>query len=172
MKVYIIGLPGCGKTFLSEKLAARLSVSFFDLDCLIIKYTGKDINSIFKEDGETYFRKIEAQLLRETTLNNDDFILSTGGGAPCFHQNISFINEHGLSIYLNVPVSVIAGRLLKKGIDDRPLLKEKKEVLERELYLKLNERRKFYEQAKIQVKGENISVEMVLEKISNYKNLL
>ena len=170
MKIYLVGLPGCGKTYLGEKLAERLSLPFYDLDCLIIEHEGKDINSIFQEKGEEYFRKVEAQLLREITFRKKDFLLSTGGGAACYHENMSFINQHGISIYLDVPIPVIANRLLTKGIEERPLLKEKKQMLQQELTEKLKERKKYYEQAKILLSGENISADSVIDKISNDQN--
>jgi len=149
MKVYLIGLPGSGKSYWARQLSAHYQLPLIDLDAEIVKNTGMSINDIFVNKGEDWFRNKEAELLRSCSHQVEAFIFSTGGGAPCFHYNMEFINQNGLSIFINRSPGSIANRLLSKGFDKRPLLKDKKDSLGDELEDKLEKRKQFYEQAKI-----------------------
>jgi shikimate kinase len=132
MKIYLIGMPGAGKSTLGKQLADRLSLPFVDLDVVIQDHEQKEVKDIFREQGEDHFRLIESQLLREWAGSEKSFVMATGGGAPCFHQGIDIINQTGLSIFLDVSTDVLLDRLHAKT--DRPLLnsvdaKEKDEKL-------------------------------------------
>ena len=93
MPVYLIGLPGSGKTTMGKQLASILEIPFFDLDAEIENQAGKSIPELFKEEGEDFFREKERSCLR-SFLNRDNFILATGGGTPCFFDNLiqTFVN--------------------------------------------------------------------------------
>lgn len=145
MKLYLIGLPGSGKSFLGKELAAALKISFIDLDAVIEREAARSIAQIFSEKGEAYFRSLEATALRQQS-KNPDFVMACGGGTPCFHNNMQFINETGKSIFLNVPVHQIAHRLKDSRPDNRPLLKNA-QSLESELNKLLEKRIGFYQQA-------------------------
>ncbi len=132
MKIYLIGMPGSGKSTLGKQLADKLTLPFIDLDKAIEDHEQKDVKDIFRELDEDHFRLIESQLLRELAASEKSFVMATGGGAPCFHQGIEIINQTGLSIFLDVSIEVLLGRLHTKT--DRPLLnsldeKEKDEKL-------------------------------------------
>jgi shikimate kinase len=121
MKLFLIGLPGSGKSTIGEALAHRLNLEFVDLDKKIEAREGKIVPEIFATHGEDYFRRVEATLLREWASAAGDFVMSTGGGTPCFFDGINVINDSGLSIFLDEQVDVIVDRL---GNDaHRPLLR-------------------------------------------------
>ncbi len=119
---FLIGMPGSGKTTFGKQLAAELELPFFDLDVEIEKEIGKKITEIFKDQGESVFREIESEKLIETIASNDKFILATGGGTPCFGNNLEKMDEHGLTIYLNTSIEEIKNRLAND--QTRPLLQK------------------------------------------------
>jgi shikimate kinase len=122
MKVFLLGLPGSGKTTLGKKLASALKLPFVDLDKEIERKEGKPIPEIFAEKKEDYFRQVESSLLKKWCSRPDDFVMATGGGAPCFFDNIQVINKSGKSIFLDVPASEIVRRMSRAGVEKRPLL--------------------------------------------------
>lgn len=148
MKVFLIGMPGSGKTTLGKELASHLLIDFVDLDKEIETSAQKSIADIFREQGEVNFRLMEARLLRDWAASEKSFVMATGGGAPCFHDGMEIINESGLSIFLDCPVSSLVDRVRKN--QERPLLFAADED---ELKNKLNrmraERLACYGQAKI-----------------------
>lgn len=119
-KVFLVGMPGSGKSTLGREAARLSGMLFFDLDEEIERSEGRSIKEIFEQDGESYFRLLEKDKLEELTRSNDDFILSTGGGAPCFHNNMDFINRNGRSIFVNVPLQELRSRLLQTNLAARP----------------------------------------------------
>jgi shikimate kinase len=121
MKIYLIGMPGSGKTTLGKKVASELSVDFVDLDAEIEKREAQPITEIFSRQGEDHFRKIEAELLREWAGSAKSFVMATGGGAPCFYNSMEVINQTGISIFLDVSVDQLLQRVQHQN--DRPLLK-------------------------------------------------
>src|SRR5204863_6501254 len=120
MKIFLLGLMGSGKSFWAERLSAKLGISHFDLDAEIEGKEKKTIAEIFQEEGEETFRKKEAEALR-TFSNKETFILSTGGGTPCFHCNMQWMNEHDVTIWINEPLDIIEDRLKTQKIH-RPLI--------------------------------------------------
>lgn len=120
MKIFLVGLAGSGKTTLGKQLAAELDLPFVDLDWEIEKQENKSVREIFSQLGEDYFRKVESELLREWASSQKDFVMATGGGAPCFFEGMQIINSSGLSIFLDVPIDVLNSRLM--AATDRPLL--------------------------------------------------
>ena len=88
MKIYLIGLPGCGKSTLGKQLSQKLNIPFIDLDAQIEKEERMLIKEIFKLRGESTFRKIESHLLKKISEENEQFVMATGGGAPVFFDNM------------------------------------------------------------------------------------
>ncbi|MEO8473315.1 MAG: shikimate kinase [Chryseolinea sp.] len=121
MKIFLVGMPGSGKSTIGQQLASSLEMDFVDLDAAIQEAEGSSIDEIFKTKGEEHFRLIESQMLRLWIGSDQSFVLSTGGGTPCFYNGIEVINNAGLSIFLDERVSVLIERL--KNNMDRPLLK-------------------------------------------------
>ncbi|MBU1820351.1 MAG: shikimate kinase, partial [Bacteroidetes bacterium] len=88
--IFLIGMPSSGKTTLGKKLARALGYRFVDLDKLIVSDQKKSIPDIFREHGEPYFREVESRILQDTRPDHW-LVVSTGGGAPCFFDNMDFI---------------------------------------------------------------------------------
>ena len=125
MLIYLIGFMGSGKTTAGKKLARKLAYNFVDLDSLIESETGMSIQNYFGEFGEEKFRLLEQKTLKSTFAFKNT-VVSTGGGAPCFFNNIDEINSKGLSIYLKADINLIISRL-QGGKNKRPLIKNKNE---------------------------------------------
>ena len=163
-KVFLIGLPSSGKTTLGEKVAAAQNLTFIDMDDEIEKLDGRTISEIFTTEGEDYFRQKERIVLKSLIKKNGLFLISTGGGAPCFFDNMADIKNGGFSIYLKVSPKELSIRLSKKGLSSRPLLSDVQNV-EREISNKLDVRSKFYEQADVTLEGDHIQLNDLLNAI-------
>lgn len=150
--VILVGMMSSGKSTLGKKLARLLNYRFVDLDKLIEKDQQSDIPTLFAQKGEHYFREVESRLLKEQGLQQG-IVLASGGGTPCFHDNMSFIKEMGISVFLDVPAANLAKRIRSHGKDDRPILSGAAS-LEETLQSKITERLPFYNQADIVIKGE------------------
>jgi shikimate kinase len=171
MKIFLIGMPGSGKSTIGKGLAQKLQLPFMDLDEQIVKYTGKPIKEIFEQEGEESFRITETRLLEAITVGNTRFVMATGGGAPCFYDNLTFMKDSGLTVFLDVTTGELAKRLLDTKISERPLLKNVNEhnALQ-ELEEKLFTRIPYYTQAHIKVKSDQINEDMVALKLNEYFN--
>ena len=153
-RIFLIGYMGSGKTTVGQLLAARLGYNFIDMDTHIEGKQFKSVHQIFIELGEQKFRLLEQQSLHEIA-DFDHVVISTGGGTPCFFDNMNFINEHGTSIYLKLSAEELAERLEDSHANKRPLLNGRKgeELL---LFIEdgLAKREPFYLQAKYSISGE------------------
>ena len=145
-RIILIGFMGSGKTTLGRALAQALGLTFIDLDNYIELRHCKSINQIFAERGEEGFRNIERSLLHEV-CEFEDVIISSGGGTPCFFDNIDYMNAQGTTIYLQVPNDRLLTRL-KIARSRRPLLKDKNdEEIEQFIVEQMQRREPFYTKA-------------------------
>ena len=166
MKIYLIGLPGCGKTTLGRQLAQHLNVPFIDLDAEIEKSERMSIKEIFKFRGENIFRKVEALLLKRMTDENDQFIMATGGGAPVFFDNMQVMNQLGQTVFLDVPAREIVNRIEKSNKGERPLLARlAPDELKDQIEFLRSQRINFYNQATHRISAETIELEDLLIKL-------
>lgn len=165
-KIYLVGFMGSGKTTIGKKLAGLLGWTFTDLDKKIEQKTGKTIPSIFSEHGEAHFRRVESEVLRESSTIRG-VVISTGGGAPCHDKNMDFMLSNGLTVYLRLTPYQLSSRLAGSGTE-RPLIKglEKKELLTF-IETKLSERQDFYNSAELIVDGFDPDMKDLLGRIRN-----
>lgn len=168
-KVILIGYMGSGKSTLGEKLARELKIPFIDSDEVIEQIAKMPIHTIFEEKGEEAFRKMEAMFI-QSLVNIPAFVLSTGGGMPCFHNNMELLNEIGKTIYLKNSSKGLAERLLK-GKNVRPLIQGKSEA---QLIQFIDEnlliREKFYSQAAITLELKDQGLLEVLKIVKELKD--
>lgn len=121
MKYFIVGYMASGKTTFGRELAKEKGLPFVDLDESIESREGRSITEVFATDGEKYFRKKEREILHEICEGMDEFVLATGGGTPCFFDNMDYMNQAGTTVFLNTSPLVIVERL-KRQRDNRPVL--------------------------------------------------
>ncbi len=163
MKVVLVGLPGSGKSTFGKQLASAMKVDFFDLDQLIEAKMGQSIPDIFLIQGEEAFRKIESKILQETLEREESLVLASGGGAPCFHDNMAIINRLSTSVYLDLPLDSISSRLSNSRNSTRPMFVGKdRDGIKNKLLELIEVRREFYEQSKIKLSGEDFSAELLI----------
>lgn len=165
MLIYLIGLPGSGKSTLGKTIAQKLNYTYFDMDDVICAKEKQTIEELFADKGENYFRELEYEILQDTfTLKNT--IVSTGGGVPCFFDNIIEMKKHGLTIFINPTTEELTNRLFGQGGKNRPLLKGKtqKQVLDF-LESKYKERKPYYEQASLIFSTNKLSADDVLKRL-------
>lgn len=165
MRIFIVGYMGAGKSTVGKRLARKLDLPFIDLDDAFEQKYRYSIPNFFDHFGEEKFRELEHQLLNEIILNNQDAVISTGGGTASYFNNMELINDSGLSVYLKMSALSISHRL-KMARKLRPVIREvqhedmlefiKKQLAEREL---------FYNKARLSVKGENFDLEHLVEQI-------
>ncbi len=171
MKIVLVGYMGSGKSTIGRLLAKKLKYVFIDLDEYIESSEQSDIAAIFKKNGEIYFRKKEFDCLMEILETKDDFVLSTGGGTPCYGENMTAISVETKNVfYLKVSIAGLIERLISEK-ENRPLIanipnKELPEFIGKHLF----ERSYFYSRAQHTVLCDNKSVNTLVDTI--YKLLV
>ena len=123
--IFIIGLPGSGKSALSKLLAEYINYTFFDMDKVIESRENKTINKIFEESGEEYFREVESNVLEELS-NIKNAVISTGGGTVLKDKNRTLMRVRGIVIFIDRPAELIVNNI---NVSERPLLVQDKNKL-------------------------------------------
>jgi shikimate kinase len=166
MKVFMLGLPGSGKTTLGKQLAIAIQVPFVDLDSEIERSEGMSVRNIFAARKEDYFRMIESSELKKWCDSDKSFVMATGGGAPVFFDNMQRINNAGRSVFLDVSAKEIAKRILLTPLEDRPLFaKANHETLKDQIEFMRSHRLPFYRQAHLTISGDMISADEMVRMI-------
>jgi len=158
---------GAGKSYWGKQLAEHLELPFYDLDDVIVEAEEMSISDIFATKGEDYFRAREGFWLRELS-EGENFLISCGGGVPCFQDNMDVMNERGTTIWLNPELPVIVDRLKRKKAK-RPLIADlPDDELLAFVEKKLAERQSFYQQAQITIaETDNITLETFTKRLND-----
>ena len=165
--IFIIGFMGVVKSTIGKKLALQMNVNFIDVDNEIELSEKTTITEIFKKRGEEYFRKIESKIIKRIEPNS---IVACGGGLPCYNNNLKYINDNGVSIYLFADENNILKRI-KKNITNRPLINDmKKKDLKSYIKLKVRERSEIYKKANFTINTNNKSETEILTQIHSLLN--
>ena len=158
---------GSGKTHWGKILSQQTSLPYFDLDEVIVTSEKMSVQQIFHDKGEEYFRIKEQEVLEALAEDHDDVIISTGGGTPCFFNNIDFMKQQGTVVWLNTSVNTLLERLLKQK-NSRPLIKNISDSeLKSYIIKKLQDRKMYYEQAHLMLHEELITTESLLKSIQD-----
>ena len=166
LKVFLVGMPSCGKSTLGKIVSEKTNLKMIDLDEEIAKLENQSIKKIFELKGESYFREIENKILNKIINKNKSFIMATGGGTPCFQNNIDLINKSGVSIYIYTSID----KLEKRLTDDtkRPLIKT--DFIKKEFVNKLyNKRKVYYKKSKFILSENKNQVEEIISIIDKLK---
>jgi shikimate kinase len=156
--IYLTGFMGSGKSTLGRLLASSLGLNFIDLDHFIKDTEKATIPELFEKLGESGFREVENRAIHQTS-NMTNTVIATGGGAPCFFNNMAVMNQNGTTVYLQLSPESLVKRLLP-GREHRPLIAGKSEPeLLKFIRIKLKERTPFYEKSNIIADTNNLTPE-------------
>lgn len=149
MRIFLIGMMGAGKSFYGKKIATTHHKLFLDTDILIADFLKKEIATIFEQDGELFFRKIENEILISSVEKYDDFVMACGGGLPCYNNNMAYMQQNGITVYLKQDVEVLY-KNIKNEIAQRPLLHNKNEAeIKKHISILLKNRIEVYEKSDV-----------------------
>lgn len=155
-KIFLVGMMGSGKSYWTKKIAKWIKSAGYDLDDLIEMNEEKTIAEIFSEEGEEQFRKTEAKILR-WFKEKKKYALATGGGTPCFQDNMAWMKKEGMVIWLDESVEILVKRLSEEKAH-RPLIAQLTEnELAKFIQDKLVERHVFYSQANYRLSSDQIT---------------
>lgn len=170
-RIALVGYMGSGKTHLSKSLAEHFKIPSVDLDKMLESdHLGTDISSFINNKGELAFRKIERAALHELIKGEEEMIFATGGGTPCYYNNMEVLNEHFTTIFLDVSIAQLYERLRTQRTN-RPLIShlsdnDLKEFIAKHLF----ERRSFYNQAHIHLATNKLSLDNIIDEIEKYEH--
>lgn len=167
--LYLVGMPGCGKSTLGKKYATFSGFSFADTDEIIIREQKKSIEKIYEEGGEIGFRKLEHELIQRFA-NTYETVVCTGGGLPCFFGNMEIMNLQGITVYMDVSPEEIWQRVKDTDFSGRPIYQNKTALEIQDIITKTSlERSKIYSKATIILKSNRIDLDDLLKALKELK---
>jgi shikimate kinase len=172
MRICLIGMPGSGKTLIGKKLSKLSGMSFFETDRMIEKYTKLSIPEIFESFGEMHFRHLESEVM-DSILKVEDSVISTGGGLPCYFENMKVIKQNCFSVYLELSEEQLIKRLdFEQERKRRPVFKYLNDAeIKTAVSKMLSERSTYYSQADYTLNADD-TPEAIIQSILDYlKNL-
>ncbi len=159
---------GAGKTTLGRKLAETLNIPFFDSDQEIEKESYMKIQDLFEQHGELFFREKEKEFI-QSLFQKTNFVLATGGGLPCFNNQMNELNSLGTTVYLNNSVEIIIQRLLNDN-QHRPLIKDLTEKELREfISVKMKDREPTYLRSKLVLQESDQQVDALISQLGFHR---
>ena len=168
MNIFLVGYMASGKTTVGKELAEKINFQFIDLDEYIEKKEEMSVSEIFKAKGEIYFRKIETKYLIELIASDNKFVISLGGGTPCYGNNLELLlnANKAISIYLKASLNELVNRLFDDK-NKRPLIAhiDTKESLLEFVGKHLFERNNYYSQVSKTINIDNKETEQIIEEI-------
>lgn len=165
MHVFLIGFMGSGKSSTGKRLARVLGMPFMDIDNEISLEYKMSISDIFSRYDEEVFRMIEKVILRKSATLPEPYVISAGGGTPCFHDNIDFMLEHGLTVYLHLDIPMLVSRI-KDSHTRRPLVDtDDQQELTLRVHELFSERERYYRMADIHFDARNLDVNALAQTI-------
>jgi len=169
MLIFLIGFMGAGKSYWGKQWSSANRFSFHDLDALVEAKENKTVSDIFNEDGESHFRAIESEVLQSFNFPKP-CIIACGGGTPCFNNNIAWMNNAGLTVFLKAtPLQIIAN--LQNDGAKRPLLANLSgDALQEFVEQKLTDRAQCYEAAKLTLHTRHLDTNSLHSLIDLHKN--
>ena len=163
MRIFLIGFMASGKSSVGKKLANKIGLPFIDLDTFIEEKYNTSIRLLMYDRGIEFFRKIEKEALETVIIEYENAVISTGGGTPCYFDNLDLMKAAGETIYLEVDVPTLVDRLMNSK-KDRPLIwgKSREDLV---IYAKdlLGRRQDFYKKAKFSINGKNLKIDSLVE---------
>ncbi len=166
MLIFLVGYMACGKSTIGRKLHKRLGIDLYDTDKEIITQEGMSIAEMFDTKGEEYFRDRENFVIKSLINNNINAIISTGGGAPIWGDNMSIMNQAGLTVYLSRSAENIAKRISHHGREKRPKLRglSDEELIE-VMQKGIAERDSRYREAHLVLEVDSYTDDMIIDAI-------
>lgn len=172
IRIFLTGYMGAGKTTLGKAFARELGLTFIDLDWYIEERFHRTVSELFRERGENGFRQLERNMLHEAG-EFEDVVISTGGGTPCFFDNMDYMNRQGQTVFLDVPVDVLFRRL-RVATQQRPILRGKTDdELRAFIGSALEGRMPHYSQARYRFDGSRLEDRhQIAESVGSLRRLL
>ena len=167
-RIYLVGYMGAGKTTAARRIAQRLGWEVADTDALFEEKYRISVNDFFNKYDEALYRKLESQVLKSTE-SLENVVVSTGGGTACFFDNMEWMNQHGLTVFMRISPKAAVDRVVHSR-HKRPLVegKSEEELVE---FVNRNyaERLPFYEQAAITVKSEDLDLDDLVKQLEGLR---
>ena len=163
-KIILIGYMGSGKSLLGKSIAETLGIRFINSDSEIEHQTGMSVGQLFEQFGENHFRNLEKEYLSNFNAEGS-FVLATGGGTPCYNNQMDFLNTMGTTVYLKCSNDILFSRL-KNERDHRPLIAGlSDEELRESIDVRMKQRESIYTLAHLTISENEHQVDAIINRL-------